>query len=257
VVPTLVFDIETVPDAARLRSAWGLACDDDAAVDAALARRRAQTGGTRDFLPRHLHRAIVISMLFRDSEGLRVRSLCDGPDDAGELVQGFFRTPAKDTPTRVSWNGSGFDMRVLHYHGFHRIHAPRCREQGEGDREFRFDDDPNRDHSRHAALMDLPALHDGRANAPLDQRARLCGFPGKLGTNGSQVWPAWRAGRQDEIHGCCQTDDADTWLLHCRLQPMRGALEADACDAEIALTRAALSALPGSHWREFVAAWPA
>ena len=39
-VPILVFDIETVPDAAGLRAAWGLDGDDDAVVAAALARRR-------------------------------------------------------------------------------------------------------------------------------------------------------------------------------------------------------------------------
>jgi predicted PolB exonuclease-like 3'-5' exonuclease len=258
VVPTLVFDIETVPDAAGLRSAWGLVGDDDAVVEAALARRREQTGGTTDFLPLHLHRVIVISMLFRDSDGLRVRSLHGGPDDEAKVVQAFFRTLAKYTPTLVSWNGSGFDMQVLHYRGLiHKVQAPRYWEQGEDDRDFKYNNYLNRYHSRHTDLMDLLALHNGRANAPLDQLAKLCGFPGKLGMDGSQVWPAWRAGRQDEIRDYCETDVANTWLLYCRFQLMRGALEPDAYEAEMALTRETLAGLPGSHWREFVAAWPA
>jgi predicted PolB exonuclease-like 3'-5' exonuclease len=104
--------------------------------------------------------------------------------------------------------------------------------------------------------MDLLALHNGRANAPLDQLARLCGFPGKLGMDGSQVWPAWHAGRQDEIRDYCETDVANTWLLWCRFQLMRGTLDAPAYEDEIALTRSTLAGLPGRHWQEFVAAWP-
>ena len=107
--PTLVFDIETVPDVDGLRAAWGLDGDDDAVAEAAFARRREQTGGHSDFLPLHLHRVIVISMLFRDADGLRVHSLSGGPGDEGRLVQGFFRTLERHRPTLVSWNGSGFD----------------------------------------------------------------------------------------------------------------------------------------------------
>jgi predicted PolB exonuclease-like 3'-5' exonuclease len=257
-VPTLVFDIETVPDAAGLRGAWGLEGPDEAVVEAALARRREQTAGASDFLPLHLHRVIVVSMLFRDADGLRIGSLTAGPDDEGRVVQGFFRTLARYTPTLVSWNGSGFDLPVLHYRGLiHKVQAPRYWEQGEDDRDFRFNNYLNRYHARHTDLMDLLALHNGRANAPLDQLARLCGFPGKLGMDGSQVWPAWRDGRQDEIRDYCETDVVNTWLMFCRFQLMRGALEPDAYEAEIALTRDALGALPGTHWREFLSAWPA
>jgi hypothetical protein len=36
--------------------------------------------------------------------------------------------------------------------------------------------------------MDLLAKFNGRANAPLDALAKLCGFPGKLGMDGGQHW---------------------------------------------------------------------
>ena len=257
-VPTLVFDIETVPDAAGLRTAWGLEGDDDTVVEAALARRREQTSGASDFLPLHLHKVIVISMLFRDTEGLRVRSLAGGPADEGKLVQGFFRTLDKYTPNLVSWNGSGFDLQVLHYRGLvHKVQAHRYWDQGEDDRDFKWNSYIGRYHSRHTDLMDLLALYNGRAAAPLDQLAKLCGFPGKLGMDGSQVWDAWRSGLQDEIRDYCETDVANTWLLFCRFQLMRGAMTPEAYEAEIALTRTALGALPGDHWAEFLAAWPA
>jgi 3'-5' exonuclease len=255
-VPTLVFDIETVPDADGLRAAWGLEGDDDTVVEAALARRREQTQGGTDFLPLHLHKVIVISMLMRDADGLRVRSLSGAPGDEGKLVQSFFRIIEKFTPTIVSWNGSGFDLQVLHYRGLiHKVQAPRYWDQGEDDRDFKWNSYIGRYHARHTDVMDLLALFNGRAAAPLDQLAKLCGFPGKLGMDGSQVYDAWRAGLQDEIRDYCETDVANTWLLYCRFQLMRGVLTPEAYEAEMALTRETLGALDGAHWQEFLAAW--
>ena len=254
--PVLVFDIETVPDADGLRRAWGLDGDDDTVIEAALERRRAQTPNASGFLPLHLHKVIVISMLFRDADGLRVRSLTGGPGDEGRLVQGFFRTVEKFTPNLVSWNGGGFDLQVLHYRGLvHKVQAHRYWDQGEDDRDFRWNSYVSRYHARHTDLMDLLALYNGRANAPLDELSKLCGFPGKLGMGGEQVYDAWRAGLQDEIRDYCETDVANTWLLYCRFQLMRGALTPEAYDAEIALTRSTLAGLPGDHWVVFLAAW--
>ena len=58
--------------------------------------------------------------------------------------------------------------------------------------------------------MDLLALYQPRASAPLDQLARLAGFPGKLGMDGSQVWDAFRAGRLADIRNYCETDVFNT-----------------------------------------------
>ncbi|MFM7570787.1 MAG: 3'-5' exonuclease, partial [Betaproteobacteria bacterium] len=107
-------------------------------------------------------------------------------------------------------------------------------------------------------LMDLLSLYNGRASAPLDELAKLCGFPGKLGMDGSQVWPAWRDGRIDEIRSYCETDVANTWLLYCRFQLLRGQWSPERYQQEISLTRGALGELAAQHvhWREFVDAWP-
>jgi predicted PolB exonuclease-like 3'-5' exonuclease len=196
-------------------------------------------------------------MLMRDDDGLRVRSLDGASEPESKLVQGFYRTLAKYSPNLVSWNGSGFDLQVLNYRAMvHGVQAPRFWDQGEDDRDFRYNNYISRYHSRHTDLMDLLALYNGRANAPLDQLARLCGFPGKLGMDGGQVWTAWQAGRRAEVRDYCETDVVNTWLLYCRFQLMRGVLDRDAYDADVALTRTSLASLPGAHWQEFLAAWP-
>jgi len=261
--PVLVFDIETIPDAAGLRAAWGLQGDDASVVQAALARRREQTQGS-DFLPLHLHRIAVISMLMRDDDGLRVRSLgvdADAsaqPHDEARTVQAFYKVIERYAPNLVSWNGSGFDLQVLNYRAMiHGVQAPRFWDQGEDDRDFRYNNYIGRYHARHTDLMDLLAMYNGRANAPLDQLARLCGFPGKLGMDGSQVWSTWQAGRRSEVRDYCETDVANTWLLWCRFQLLRGVMDRERYDQEVAFSRKTLGELPGQHWREFIEAWPA
>ena len=56
--------------------------------------------------------------------------------------------------------------------------------------------------------MDLLALYHPRASAPLDALAKLCGFPGKLGMDGSKVWQAFQDGEIVSIRNYCETDVA-------------------------------------------------
>ena len=256
-IPILVFDIETIPDVQGLRSLNGhpdSLSDYDVAA-AAFAARREKTGS--EFLPHHLHRVAAISCVFRDDDGFRVRSL-GGPEDAEQkLVHDFFRVIDRYTPQLVSWNGGGFDLPVLHYRALvHGIAASRYWEMGNEDRDFKWNNYLSRYHTRHLDLMDFLALYTGRANAPLDDLAKLCGFPGKLGVDGSQVWPLYQEGRLQEIRNYCETDVVNTYLVYCRFQLMRGEITQSSYDAEIAMIRNCLVEMDAPHWKEYLAAWP-
>ncbi|MFA7665435.1 MAG: 3'-5' exonuclease [Burkholderiaceae bacterium] len=259
--PTIVFDIETIPDAGGLRGAWGIdaGLSDAEVVEQALERRREQTGS--DFLPLHLHRIVAIACLMHDGRSFHVKCLGKPEDGEGALIQQFYDLIGRFTPQLVSWNGGGFDLQVLHYRGLiHKVQAHRYWESGDDDRDFKWNNYLSRYHSRHLDLMDQLALFTPRANAPLDELARLCGFPGKLGMDGSQVWPAFRDGRIDEIRDYCETDVANTWLVFARFQLMRGLLTPDQYAAQVEALRARLTELAeagAGHWREFVDAWPA
>lgn len=258
---TLVFDIETVPDVAGYRTLLDL---DDSLSDADVAetafqRRRAATG--QDFLPLYLQRVVAIACVLREGEGLCAWSLGTAEDGEGELIQRFYDGVEKYKPQLISWNGGGFDLPVLHYRGLrHGVTAPRYWDMGEGDyadsRDFRFNNYINRYHTRHLDLMDLLAMFQPRASAPLDQVARLIGLPGKLGMDGAQVWDAFRAGRIADVRAYCETDTLNTWLVYLRFQLMRGALDRAEYAAELAVARAMLGKLDAPHWREFLAAWP-
>ena len=255
--PTLVFDIETVPDVAglrRLRPQWQSLSDADVA-EQAFAERREKTGS--DFLPLHLHRIVAIGCAFRDAQGFRVRCLGSEQDDEAKLVGDFFRLIERYTPQLVSWNGGGFDLPVLHYRALiHGVPAARYWEMGEEERDFKWNNYISRYHARHLDLMDLLSMYQPRATAPLDEIARLAGYAGKLGMDGALVWDSYREGRLAEIRDYCETDVVNTFLVYTRFQRMRGVLTDDEFEAEQALVRSTLQASTAAHWREFLAAWP-
>lgn len=255
-IPVLVFDIETIPDVAGLRTLNGFphSVSDAEVAEMAFAARREKSGS--DFLQHHLHRVAAISCVFRDDEGFRVKSLGNTQDSEHKLIHDFFRIIDKYTPQLVSWNGGGFDLPVLHYRAMiNGVTASRYWEMGDEDRDFKWNNYLSRYHTRHLDLMDLLALYTGRANAPLDDLAKLCGFPGKLGVDGSQVWTLFQEGRLGEIRDYCETDVVNTYLVYCRFLLMRGVMTRASYEAEIELVHSSLSSLDGQHWKEYLAAW--
>ncbi len=255
--PTLVFDLETVPDVGglrRLRPQWQ-SLDDAEVAERAFAERREKTGS--DFLAHHLHRIVAIGCAFRDAQGFRVRCLGSESDDEAKLIADFFKLIDRYTPQLVSWNGGGFDLPVLHYRALmHGVAAPRYWELGDEEREFKWNNYISRYHTRHIDLMDLLSLYQPRAAAPLDEVAKLAGFSGKLGIDGAKVWAVFQNDGLERIRAYCETDVVNTYLVYVRFQRLRGLLSEAACAEEEMLVRAALTQAPGEHWREFLASWP-
>ena len=257
--PVLVIDIETIPDMAGWRRLHG---GDPALTDVQLHAQWAaerQAHGQSDFMPLYLQRVLCISCVFRNAEGLRVHSFVDR-DGQGEakVVQAFFNAIEKHSPQMVSWNGSGFDLPVLHYRGLmHGVVADHYWDMGESDRESKWNNYISRYHMRHLDLMDLLAKYTPRANAPLDAMAKLCGFPGKLGMDGGQVYAQYLAGQTEDVRRYCETDVMNTYLLYCRFQQMRGGFTEAEYGQEIAFVQQNLQALAPQepHWQEYLQAW--
>ena len=267
----LVFDIETIPDAPGLRRLEDLpdSMSDAEVASKAMADRLEKTGS--DFLPLYLQRIVAISCVIRRTtkEGtpqIKVGTLGSAQDDEKVLIQTFFDLIEKYTPQLVSWNGSGFDLPVLHYRALaNLVQAPRYWEMGESQesdsREFKWNNYISRYHMRHLDLMDLLAKFNGRANASLDSLAKLCGFPGKMGMDGSQVWPAYQEGKIEEIRRYCETDVVNTYLMYCRFQLLRGGFSLAEYQAEITFVKSYLEKEAeqpeGGQWREYLAGFAA
>jgi 3'-5' exonuclease len=254
VAPVLAFDIETIPDVEGIRRLHGLPEDLAAAevAEVAFQKRRTQTGG--DFLGPHLHRVLVISCVLREGDSLKVFSL--GEPGEKDLIQRFYDGVQRLVPQLVSWNGGGFDLPVLNYRALiNGVAAPKFWDQGEDDRDFRYNSYLGRYHARHLDLMDVLAMYQPRSNAPLDEVAQLAGLPGKIGVGGAQVWNAYQAGRIGEIRDYCEADTVNTYLLYLRFQQLRGAFTAEQHARECGMVRSLLEKRPEPHWREFLSLW--
>ena len=250
------FDIETVPDVDFGRRMWDLGDISDEDVATAMIFKQLQKSGS-EFLPLHQHRVVAISVALRTGDSFRVWSLGDEDADEAELVRRFFDGIERYTPDLVSWNGSGFDLPVLHYRALrHGIQAPRYWETGDSDRDFRWNNYLSRFHWRHVDLMDVLAAYQMRGRASLDQTAVLLGYPGKLGMSGDKVWDKFVAGAIGEIRDYCETDVLNTWLVYLRFEFMRGNLDAADLERECRLVRDTLTAMNRPHLNEFLAAWP-
>ncbi|SHG52522.1 hypothetical protein SAMN04488068_0583 [Hydrocarboniphaga daqingensis] len=253
--PTLVFDIETIPDIAGARRILEMPdAPDDEVWMALRAQRWARRGN--DFMPAHLQKIVAISCVLRTATDLRVWSLGDESAGEAELVQRFFDGIERYRPTLVSWNGGGFDLPVLHYRALvHGVQAKAYWDNGLFDRDSKWNNYLKRYEFKHTDLMDVLALYSGRNNAPLHEIALLLGFPGKLGMDGSKVFDAWRSGGIADIRAYCETDVLNTWLVYLKFQRMRGHLTADELLTELDRVRDYLAASDEPHWAEFAVAW--
>jgi len=251
----LVFDIETVPDVALGRLLYnfdGLADED--VVKAMLTLQRQRNGS--EFLPHEQHRIVAISCVFRGRDSLRVWSLGEPDAPESELVERFFDGIERFSPCLVSWNGTAFDLPVLHYRALkYGIQARRYWETGDEDSTFRYNNYLGRFHWRHIDLMDVLSGYQARARASLTDMAGLLGLPGKLGFSGEKVARAFQDGQIVEIRRYCETDVLNTYLIYLRFELMRGNLSRERHAEEVERVKAMLRASTEPPLGEFLRAW--
>ncbi|MEM7360699.1 MAG: 3'-5' exonuclease [Pseudomonadota bacterium] len=252
----LAFDIETIPDIEGGRKLYELGDLPDEDVAKAMFNIRREKVGN-EFLATHLQKVVAISAVYRNvhKDQFSVWTLGDIDSSEKEIVQNFFDGVDKYTPTLVTWNGSGFDLPVLHYRGLiNSVQAPRYWDMGEDDSNFKWNNYIGRFHMRHTDLMDVLAGYSPRAFAPLDEIAVLLDLPGKMGMSGSKVWDQYLAGDIKDIRDYCETDALNTYLVYLHWQHVRGHLTDSALEQEHQVVRQAL-AKGEPHLQAFLEAW--
>jgi predicted PolB exonuclease-like 3'-5' exonuclease len=256
VAPTLVFDLETVPDIEVIRKLNNLDADvtDKDVVQIALYQRRQKVG--HDFLPHHLQKIVAISCVLKTNDNLEIWSIGSNETDEAGLLKRFFDGIEKYIPNLVTWNGSGFDLPVLNYRALaNNIQVNNYFDTGENNADFKWNNYLSRYHKRHLDLMDFFALYNGRSNASLDHICKLCNFPGKLDMDGGQVWETYLNGGVDSIRNYCETDVANTYLVFLRYLFMKGDINFDLYINEIESLRQTLLGYKKPHWNNFIKAW--
>jgi len=250
------FDIETIPDIENGRKILDLANDlaDKEVAEIMFARQREKNGS--DFLPLHLHKIAAISAALKTPTIFKVWSLGEIESDEKEILQRFFNGIEKYTPTLVTWNGSSFDLPVIHYRALlHGVAAPRYWETGNEDQTFRWNNYLNRYHYRHTDVMDVLAAYQSRAKAPLDQIALMLGLPGKMGMDGSKVWENYLKGDVAGIRNYCETDVLNTYLVYLRFSLIQGKINEEEYQKYCQETREYLQNSTQPHLIEFAKAW--
>ncbi len=254
--PVLAFDIETIPDVQGYRVLHPelTTLADEAVAEAMALEQRQRTGN--DFIRHHLQRVAVISVLYCDDQKLELRSLGQPADGEAVLVRQFFQLIHHYQPILVSWNGSGFDLPVLHYRALiHGIVARRYWETGDSVASYRFNNYLSRFHWRHVDVMDVLSGYQPRAVAPLDDIAQLLGFPGKLGMSGGKVWDAICRGQLATVRDYCETDVLNTYLVYLQFALMRGELSPQQRALTHDRLRQLLADSDKPHWLQFLNAW--
>ena len=251
----LVFDIETVPDIESGKKIYDLEGLSDKDVIKAIEHLRNQQTGS-EFMPHHLQKVVAISAVLSTGNQFKVWSLGDKASSENELLERFFAGLEKYNPTIVSWNGGGFDLPVIHYRSLlHGVEAHHYWQVGDEDTSFRYNNYLGRFHWRHIDLMDVLAGYQMRANAKLDHVAIMCGFPGKLGMDGSKVCDAYLNGEIETIRNYCETDVLNTYLVFLRFELIRGRIYKNEYENKCQQVRDYLAESGEEHLREFLKSW--
>lgn len=252
----MVFDIETVPDFISGRKIHDLknSLTDKEVSEILLAKRRSENN--TEFLPPYLHKIVAISVVVKTNQWFKVWSLGEEDDREPEIIRRFFAGLNKYMPTLVSWNGTGFDLPVLHYRALlHGIESKTYWEIGEQDQSFKWNNYTNRFHHRHLDVMDVLSGYQAKSFAPLDIISQMLGFPGKMGLKGDQVLEKFLNGKVNEIRDYCETDVLNTYLVYLRFQQIRGKLTEEEYIAECDIVKEFLGLNDKEHFKKFLLEW--
>jgi predicted PolB exonuclease-like 3'-5' exonuclease len=245
------FDMEWVPDAEAARRLFDLS-DDTSELEAIEYLWNAY-GATetkpRPFLKYLLSRVVSIAFLSRlvngsDEPSFSIRSYPQMPHDGAdvveaEIIRGFLDHVGKRKPQLVGYNSFESDAQVLIQRGLiNEISAPlfckRPKKKWDGDDYF-----DRWDNEHHLDLLKL--FSDRRGMSPgLNELARLCGLPGKMGANGDQVTDLWLQRDIESIVRYNQIDVLNTYLVWLRVVYFCGKLSADQYRREQQLFRSFL-----------------
>lgn len=248
-----VFDIETVPDTDSGRKIYNIdsSLSDKDVAKIMFCKRREKTGN--EFIAHHLQKIVALSVVFHHQDTLQVFSVGDKDSDEKTIIERFYHGIDKYTPMLVTWNGTGFDLPVLHYRALlHGVSAPQYWEKGENDSHFRWNNYLSRYHYRHLDIMDVLAGYSPRANAPLDEIATLLGFPGKMGISGADVFGIYHEGNLEAIREYCETDVLNTYLVFLRFELMRGELSRPQYETTLTQLKAYLTKENKPHFDQFL-----
>ncbi len=251
----LVFDIETIPDIELGRKIYGLDSLDDADTLQAMKKLNIQKSGN-DFFPLFMHRIVAISLVLKTNSNLNIWSLGNVDCNEQELLQRFFDGIERYTPTIISWNGTNFDLPVIHYRALkYGISGSRYWETGKHDPNFKWNNYLNRYHERHTDIMDSLAGFSPRAITSLENTALLINLPGKMGIDGSKVYDMYNQGNIQDIRDYCEIDVLNTYLIFLKFELIKNNLDNEQYNEKINEAKEFLTNSEQNHFHKYLDTW--
>ena len=249
----LVFNIETIPDIDSGQRVFDLQGLDQKSTSKALHHLHKQQTG-KSTLPLYLQKIVAISIIYRgmgddmDRE-VSVESLGSKSSSEAELLRLWVEKIEERSPVLVSWNGSSYDLPVVHYRLLkNQISAPKYWENSDNNYLSRY-------HEKHTDLMDVLASYRASAQAPLDGVAKLLGFPGNVTLDSAEMWDYYQARNLSGIRQHGEVDALNIYLVYLRYQFMRGEIDQSSLDDEYTLLREALKQSGREHLLQFSKDW--
>ena len=239
---SLVFDIETAPDAELIKQT--LFAKEDISPAEALAKHREYLKENKKspFLKLEFHKIVSLCCLVQndyteDDLQLKVFSAGQGQNEAA-IIEGFYKevTAGGKFGRIIGYNSKGFDLPVLTFRALkHGIPLPMFFESGDNHAAFRYGQTYiNRyNHKFHLDLMDRLALFRVSSATSLHNMCEMCGIPGKLDCDGSAVEDLANSKQFDKIDAYCQNDVISTALLYYYYQVLAGEVEVPEGDEKV------------------------
>ena len=261
----LVFDIETIPDTDSCGNLMDLDNPDDFDT---LSKREMMTNyhlevtsGQNSFLRQPFHKVVAIGFLragivrqggYECFTMQEVRSGGTLDSSEQELVRGFFNYVSSLKPRIVSFNGRTFDFPVLKYRAMlHGVQAGYMYKAGDKWNNYfqRYSTD------WHCDLLECLSDFGTSARIKMHEVCSVFGFPGKFGTDGSDVMELYDSGRLQEIRDYCETDVLNTYLIYLRLMHHQDRLTSRSYNGCIRELLTYLESSDKAHFHAFRSEW--
>lgn len=186
----------------------------------------------RDGFPKPMyHRIVSFSISFWELnhgfKTIRLGKMTDkGRDEKSILDQfGTFLNSKGGSPycRIVSFNGTSFDIPVIAQRAMrHGTNLALLWDQGQHNRDAKWNNYVNRYQDAHTDLMDTLAFFNGGNRFSLNDLCVHCGLPGKIGVGGASVLETFNAGKYDEIDDYCDIDTILTFLCYVQFARTQG-----------------------------------
>lgn len=218
----LVFDIESIPDAQLIKDVKYPKEDltDEQAIEKLQNEILEITAGKSNFIPVtfQLPLCVVVAKVDTQFNLVEVVSLDEPEFRAPDMARKFFLGIEELYPKSaiVTFNGRGFDVPLLELIAYRYGFSAK--------RHFndKFGTRP-RYGSRHIDLQEFMSnFHNIKMAGGLNLLAKVLGMPGKMDTDGSEVYDMYKAGKINDINDYCICDVLDTYFVFLRTRVLAG-----------------------------------